>query len=78
MTMETWSRSRTGRYGRRLGLVSDAEHDGVGRAREEVLSMLGERTRLFAQEWTTWRPDPVWRWPVLPDDVLSRTGLSGG
>ncbi|MFJ7260374.1 DUF402 domain-containing protein [Streptomyces globosus] len=53
---------------RRLGIVTDAEHQAVDAAREEVLAMLTERTGVFAdaERWAAWRWEPAWPTPRLP------------
>jgi protein associated with RNAse G/E len=61
-------------HGRRLGLVSDAEHRAVGLTREQVLSLLAGRTGPFAYDWTAWRRDARWPDPVLPATALSAEG----
>lgn len=52
---------------RRLGIISDTEHQAVDAAREEVLAMLSERTGAFAQteRWVAWRREPAWPTPCL-------------
>ncbi len=53
---------------RRLGIVSDTEHQAVDAARDEVLAMLTERTGAFAhaEQWTAWHWEPTWPTPRLP------------
>ncbi|MFC7924525.1 DUF402 domain-containing protein [Streptomyces cinereoruber] len=53
---------------RRLGIVSDTEHQAVDAARGEVLMMLTERSGVFAQaeRWASWQWDPAWPTPCLP------------
>jgi predicted RNA-binding protein associated with RNAse of E/G family len=52
---------------RRLGLVTDAEHAAVGRAREEALDLVRRRAGVFAEDpGASWRPDPAWPLPALP------------
>lgn len=52
---------------RRLGIISDTEHQAVDAAREEVLAMLSERTGAFAQteRWAAWRREPARPTPCL-------------
>lgn len=57
--------------GRRLGVVSDAEHRHVQEAREQVIDLLRRRTGPFEDRWRTWRRDPGWPLPVLPADALT-------
>ncbi|MEU8622705.1 DUF402 domain-containing protein [Streptomyces sp. NPDC048623] len=53
---------------RRLGIVTDTEHQAVDDARAEVLAMLAERAGLFAhaERWAAWRWEPAWPTPRLP------------
>ncbi|MFH8295368.1 DUF402 domain-containing protein [Streptomyces sp. NPDC018059] len=53
---------------RRLGIVTDAEHQAVDAARDEVLTMLTERSGPFAnaERWAAWRWEPAWPAPCLP------------
>ncbi|MEV5777526.1 hypothetical protein AB0L49_41025 [Streptomyces antimycoticus] len=47
---------------RRLGIVTDAQHQAVDAARAQVLAMLEERQGRFADAvaWTAWRWNPAW------------------
>ncbi|MGW6771450.1 DUF402 domain-containing protein [Streptomyces sp. NPDC055037] len=53
---------------RRLGIVSDAEHQAVDDARAQVLAMLHDRAGVFAhaQRWAAWEWEPAWPTPRLP------------
>ncbi|OEJ22023.1 hypothetical protein AR457_39625 [Streptomyces agglomeratus] len=53
---------------RRLGIVTDTEHQAVDAARHQVLAMLAERSGPFADAaaWTSWRWNPAWPAPQLP------------
>ncbi|MFJ9469345.1 DUF402 domain-containing protein [Streptomyces caniferus] len=53
---------------RRLGIVTDTEHRTVDMARAQVLAMIEERSRPFADiaAWRSWRWDPAWPTPRLP------------
>ncbi|CAM5724526.1 hypothetical protein SHIRM173S_07495 [Streptomyces hirsutus] len=53
---------------RRLGIVTDTEHQAVDAARGQVLAMLTERSGPFtdAAAWTAWRWNPAWPAPRLP------------
>lgn len=58
--------------GRRLGLVTDAEHTAVQAAREEVVALVEARSGLFSDEATAaWLPDPAWPLPALPTTPLT-------
>ncbi|MFB9586571.1 DUF402 domain-containing protein [Streptomyces goshikiensis] len=56
---------------RRLGIVSDTEHQAVDAARGQVLAMLAERSGVFAhaERWAAWRWEPAWPTPCLPGPV---------
>ncbi|WP_421110342.1 DUF402 domain-containing protein [Streptomyces sp. NEAU-S77] len=53
---------------RRLGVVSDTEHQAVELARTQVLAMLEDRAGPFAgtDQWATWRWDASWPPPRFP------------
>ncbi|NUK72740.1 DUF402 domain-containing protein [Streptomyces lunaelactis] len=53
---------------RRLGIVSDTEHQAVELARAQVLAMLEDRAGPFADadRWAAWRWNPGWPRPHLP------------
>lgn len=67
---------------RRLGIVTDTEHQAVEAARAEVLAMLTERTGLFveAERWAAWRWEPAWPTPRLPQPrkAAERVAPKGG
>ncbi|MER7180388.1 DUF402 domain-containing protein [Streptomyces hyaluromycini] len=60
-------------HGRRLGVVSDADHRAVEGAREQAVAMIGERDGPFAAEanWRDWHTEPGRPAPALPEDVLT-------
>ncbi|MFF5505808.1 DUF402 domain-containing protein [Streptomyces roseolus] len=53
---------------RRLGIVSDAEHQAVDDARAQVTAMLADRSGAFAhaERWAAWTWQPAWPTPRLP------------
>ncbi|WP_063729254.1 DUF402 domain-containing protein [Streptomyces sp. RTd22] len=53
---------------RRLGVVSDTEHQAVELARAQVLAMLEDRAGPFADagQWAAWRWDASWLPPRFP------------
>ncbi|MEU8434738.1 DUF402 domain-containing protein [Streptomyces sp. NPDC029216] len=53
---------------RRLGIVTDSEHQAVDAARDQVLAMITERSGPFADAaaWASWRWNPAWPAPRLP------------
>ncbi|WP_239106209.1 DUF402 domain-containing protein [Streptomyces rubrogriseus] len=54
---------------RRLGIVTDTEHQAVDAARGQALAMLAERFGPFADAavWSAWRWNPAWPAPRLPN-----------
>ena len=60
-------------HGRRLGVVSDADHRAVEKARAQAVRMIEERRTPFTREadWRAWRPDPGRPSPSLPAGVLT-------
>ena len=55
--------------GRRLGLIDDTTHAQVDLARQQVLGLVETRQGPFAGDWSSWRRDPDWPPPVLPDSM---------
>ncbi|MEU4740792.1 DUF402 domain-containing protein [Actinosynnema sp. NPDC023658] len=70
--LSSWSWKDEHEYdqARRLGVVGDADHRAVQRAREQVVAMVEDGGGPFT-EWGGWRWDPSWPPPVLPDGVLT-------
>ncbi|MER8073072.1 DUF402 domain-containing protein [Streptomyces sp. NPDC094034] len=64
----TWKDEDEYAHVRRLGIVTDAEHRAVELARAQVLGLLDERAGPFADadRWASWRWDPAWPPPCLP------------
>jgi Protein of unknown function (DUF402) len=67
-----WKDEEEYAHGRRLGLVTDADHRGVTEARDRALAMIEDREPPFDADPPPWRPDPEWRVPRLPQG--SRAG----
>lgn len=67
---------------RRLGIITDTEHQAVDIARGQVLAMLAERSGPFADAaaWSAWRWDPAWPAPRLPrpEEAAGRSAPAGG
>ncbi|WP_247745635.1 hypothetical protein [Streptomyces oryzae] len=67
---------------RRLGIVTDTEHQAVDAARDQALAMLTERTGPFADTaaWTAWRWNRAWPTPRLPRPAAAgeRDAPTGG
>ncbi|WP_327407437.1 hypothetical protein OG194_45860 [Streptomyces sp. NBC_01288] len=59
-------------HGRRLGVVREADHRAVEKAREEAVAMIEGGVGPFAAErgLGTWRYEPHWPDPQLPTGVL--------
>jgi predicted RNA-binding protein associated with RNAse of E/G family len=57
--------------GRRLGLISEAEHGRVERARERAIAMVEAGSGPFAQEVAARPPDVRGLVPVLPPGALA-------
>jgi hypothetical protein len=55
---------------RRLGLIGDAEHRRVERARERAVALVESGGGPPAQDWSAWRVAPSWPNPALPEDTL--------
>ncbi|MCP2314276.1 DUF402 domain-containing protein [Kitasatospora paracochleata] len=66
LSSATWKDVGEYEHGRRLGLVTDADHHHVELARERALGLLQDRTGPFADPWPAWTPDETWPTPVLP------------
>ncbi|MGH3488172.1 MAG: DUF402 domain-containing protein [Actinopolymorphaceae bacterium] len=58
-------------HGRRLGLVTDAQHAEIERAKDQAFGMFEQRTGPFDEKWLTWRRGPAWPLPVLPDNATT-------
>lgn len=73
--LSRWDWKDEGEYahGRRLGVVSEADHRAVQQAREEAVAMIEEHGGPFEAEanWRDWHPEPSLPTPTLPDDVLT-------
>lgn len=55
--------------GRRLGIIDDATHAHVEAARQQVLGLVDAHQGPFAETWSSWRRDPNWPCPELPDSM---------
>ncbi|WP_308406686.1 DUF402 domain-containing protein [Streptomyces sp. AC555_RSS877] len=68
LTTLTWKDEDEYAHVRRLGIVTDSEHQAVDVARAQVLAMIEERSGPFAEAdaWAEWRWDPAWPTPRLP------------
>ncbi|WP_405607447.1 DUF402 domain-containing protein [Streptomyces sp. NBC_00076] len=73
LTTLTWKDEDEYAHVRRLGIVTDIEHQSVDAARAQVLAMIEERSGPFADAdaWAGWRWDQAWPVPRLPRPVPS-------
>ncbi|MBD0688737.1 DUF402 domain-containing protein [Streptomyces sp. CBMA123] len=77
LASHTWKDEDEYAEARRLGVIDDATHRQVDRARDQALAQLHDRTGPFAPDpeaWTLPAPGPL---PVLPDTVLSTPAARG-
>jgi hypothetical protein len=58
-------------HGRQLGLVTDTQHTEIARAKDQAFAMFEQRTGPFDEKWLSWRRDPAWPLPVLPDNATT-------
>ncbi|MFC1405696.1 MULTISPECIES: DUF402 domain-containing protein [Streptacidiphilus] len=58
-------------HGRRLGVVTEREHQRVEAAREYVVGLIEDRSGPFAGAPQTWQPNPGWPRPALPAGALT-------
>ncbi|MGW5360868.1 DUF402 domain-containing protein [Actinopolymorpha pittospori] len=65
-----WKDEDEYRQGRRLGIITDAEHRRVEQAREQVIALFNQRTGPFAEHWQSWRRSAEWSTPTLPANVM--------
>lgn len=57
--------------GRQLGLVTDVQHAEIERAKDQAFAMFEQRTGPFDERWLSWRLDPDWPLPILPDNATA-------
>ncbi|MEU4221462.1 DUF402 domain-containing protein [Actinoplanes sp. NPDC026623] len=71
--LRRWSWKDEDEYaqGRRLGLITDADHRRVSPARERAVALLETRGGPFAQHASRWQVRADWPIPVLPPQALS-------
>ncbi|WP_234323867.1 DUF402 domain-containing protein [Streptomyces sp. NRRL F-2580] len=76
LTRWQWKEEDEYAHVRRLGTVSDIEHQAVDAARAQILAMLAERSDVFAnaERWALWR-----RWePACPTPCLPGLAAAAG
>jgi Protein of unknown function (DUF402) len=66
-----WKDEEEYELGRRLGLVTDAQHTEIERAKDQAFAMFEQRIGPFEDRWLNWRLDPDWPLPVLPDNATT-------
>ncbi|AWZ10681.1 hypothetical protein DRB96_32895 [Streptomyces sp. ICC1] len=80
--LSTWTWKDEDEYAhvRRLGIVTDIEHQVVELARAQVLAMLEKRAGPFADadRCAAWRWNPAWPTPRLPQREEAGPGSGGG
>jgi hypothetical protein len=69
LTQVHWKDEDEYASGRWLGVIDEATHAHVEVARQRVLDLIEARQGLFAEDWSSWRPDPNWPLPVLPESL---------
>lgn len=57
-----------------LGWMSQAHADALRREGEAVIESLKHNVPPFSEPWPSWRPDPAWPVPELPDDWATVPG----
>jgi protein associated with RNAse G/E len=62
----TWKDEDEYAHGRRIGLIDDATHAEVEKARDQVLALVATATGPFAHDRSDFAADPAWPAPVLP------------
>ncbi|MFJ9841402.1 DUF402 domain-containing protein [Kitasatospora sp. NPDC101155] len=71
LSSHTWKDEDEYAEARRLGVVDEATHRQVDRARDRALAQLRDRTGPFAPDPDAWTLPPAGPLPVLPDTALS-------
>ncbi|MGY5118337.1 DUF402 domain-containing protein [Streptomyces sp. 900105755] len=73
LTTWQWKDEDEYAHARRLGIITDTEHQAVDAARDQALAMLEERSGPFADaaSWSAWRWDPAWPIPNLPHPAVA-------
>jgi predicted RNA-binding protein associated with RNAse of E/G family len=67
LTTVTWKDEDELEDAVRLGLFTDRDAERFRRDGERAVDRLVNREPPFDRDWTTWRPDPSWTAPKLPD-----------
>lgn len=71
LSSHRWKDEREYAHARRVGLIDEATHQEVERARQRVLGMIDDGIGPFAGDWRSVRVAADWAIPELPDDALS-------
>lgn len=72
----TWKDESEYAHGRRLGFITNTDHQRVSAARDRAISLIESRSGPLAVDWTGWRIPTTWPIPVLPSDILDHPGRS--
>ncbi|MEV4348906.1 hypothetical protein AB0J83_30990 [Actinoplanes sp. NPDC049596] len=67
-----WKDSDEYEQARRLGVITDADHQRVERARDRAVAFVETRGGPLATDWSSWEIPTDWTLPVLPDDALTQ------
>jgi len=57
-----------------LGWITEDESERIRREGQRVIARVERRERPFNENWASWRPDPAWAVPALPDDWATVPG----
>ncbi|WP_433294381.1 hypothetical protein ACQP2F_32960 [Actinoplanes sp. CA-030573] len=71
----TWKDEDEYQQARRLGLITDSEHQRIDQARQRATAFVEARTDPLAHDWSAWDVPEDWLVPVLPahvTDVVDR------
>ena len=61
-----------------LGWITPDEARAIRRNADLVIARIESKAAPFNEPWPTWRPDPTWPMPVLPDDWAVVPDEGGG
>jgi len=70
----TWKDEDEYAHARRIGLIDDATHRALDRARQQAIELVTARSGPFAGDWSTLPVDRTWPLPLLPVEGMRLTG----